>query len=170
MDDLVGTERSHGDRINKLLTYEAENCRPFYMQTLPDSEGTPWNKNDKWQRINNKCWSSNVDISKFWSESFEQKNHNIHKNMFVCFKITNLMGQFFTGFYRINNCFSHSPNLVVDLVLVDCFTSNLLLQKHWYLSGLLHLKIPQLPVKTGSSVTLTWLLANIFAITVLPLN
>ncbi len=47
LDDLVGTERSHGDRINKLLTYEAENCRPFYMQTLPDSEGTPWNKNDK---------------------------------------------------------------------------------------------------------------------------
>lgn len=43
---MVGTERSHGDRINKLLTYEAENCRPFYMQTLPDSEATPWNKNE----------------------------------------------------------------------------------------------------------------------------
>lgn len=46
-EDLVGTEHSHGDRINKLLTYEAENCRPFYKQTLPVSEGTPWNKNDK---------------------------------------------------------------------------------------------------------------------------
>uniref|UniRef100_A0A0E9X1Z2 Uncharacterized protein n=1 Tax=Anguilla anguilla TaxID=7936 RepID=A0A0E9X1Z2_ANGAN len=45
-DNLVGTERSHRNKINKLLTYEAENCRPFYMQTLPASEGTSWNKNE----------------------------------------------------------------------------------------------------------------------------
>lgn len=45
-DNFVGTEHSHRNRINKLLTYEAENCRPFYMQTLPASEGTSWNKNE----------------------------------------------------------------------------------------------------------------------------
>lgn len=45
-NNLVGTERSHGNKVNKLLTYEAENCRPFYMQTLPASEGTSWNKNE----------------------------------------------------------------------------------------------------------------------------
>lgn len=50
---FVGTERSHRDKINKLLTYEAENCRPFYMQTLPASEGTSWNIRMR-QRMSNK--------------------------------------------------------------------------------------------------------------------
>lgn len=51
--NFVGTERSHRDKINKLLTYEAENCRPFYMQTLPASEGTSWNIKMR-QRMSNK--------------------------------------------------------------------------------------------------------------------
>lgn len=53
---FVGTERSHRDKINKLLTYEAENCRPFYMQTLPASEGTSWNIKMR-QRMSNKSWT-----------------------------------------------------------------------------------------------------------------
>lgn len=43
---VFGTEHSHRNKINQLLTYEAENCRPFYMQTLPASEGNSWNKNE----------------------------------------------------------------------------------------------------------------------------
>lgn len=41
-----GSEHSHINNINQCLTYEAENCRAFCMQTLPASERNSWNENE----------------------------------------------------------------------------------------------------------------------------
>jgi len=50
---ILGLKVATETKTKKILTYEAENCRPFNMQTLTASEGTSWNIKMR-QRINNK--------------------------------------------------------------------------------------------------------------------